>query len=189
MHRAVLAALSYIVLGAMTMTMTNIMMIRTVKMQCCAVKCTAVMCSLQWVFAHCSPPVIVLDELAGQPGLKMAWCAWLTLQIWQLLYLVSQEQSHVLHPLLACHLQIAMACLLPTSADRCSSTKAGLTVSQAKQQTVRKANKQQSRADIHGKSQVTRSKGQGVGCGKTRATAKTNRCCCYPCLTMACSKL
>ena len=113
------------------------LMIRSVQMQCCAAKCTAVMCSLQWVFAHCSPPVIVLDELAGQPGLKMAWCAWLTLQIWQLLYLVSQEQSHVLHPLLACHLRIAMACLLPTSADRCSSTKAGLIVSQAKHQTVR----------------------------------------------------
>jgi len=56
----------------------------------------------------------------------VAWFAWLTLQIWQLHYLVSQEQSHILHPLLACHLQIAMARLLPTSADPCSSTQAGL---------------------------------------------------------------
>ncbi len=71
------------------------------------------MSGLKRASAHCSPPVIVLDELARQPGLKVTWFAGLTLQIWQLLYLFSQEQSHVLHPLLACHLQIAVACLLP----------------------------------------------------------------------------
>ena len=86
-------------------------------MQRCAAMCIAVMYYLQWVFGHCSPPVIVLDELAGQPGLKMARLAWLTLQIWQLLCLISQEQSHILHPLLTRHLQIAMASLLPRSND------------------------------------------------------------------------
>jgi len=106
----------------------------------------------------------------------VAWFAWLTLQIWQLHYLVSQEQSHILHPLLACHLQIAMARLLPTSADPCSSTQAGLswTPNSQKWGTIsderQKARKQ--RADVHGKSQAARSKGQGLGCDKTRATTK-----------------
>ena len=82
----------------------------------------------------------------------MAWFARLTLQVWQLRYLVSQEQSHVLHPLLACHLQIAMACLLPTSADRRSSTKAGLMDSQTKHATVR----DEAKSVVKGKRTATR---------------------------------
>ena len=51
-----------------------------------------------------APPVVGLDEFAGQPGLKVAWLIWSILQWGQLLCLIGKKHGHVLHLLLAHHL-------------------------------------------------------------------------------------